>query len=45
MNNKTLIERLAIACGIAIIIAASWFWNEQVGDVLETLRLAYPEDE
>jgi len=43
MNNKSNVEKLAIACGVAVIIGAFWFWGAQVGDTLDTLRLAYPE--
>lgn len=36
-----MLERLALAGSVLIISAAVWFWTLQVGDVLETLRLAY----
>ncbi len=43
MLNQTALERIAIAFGIAVIAGAVWFYSMQVGDTLETLRLAYPE--
>lgn len=39
--SKTVAERLALAVSIAVVLGAGWFWYEQLGDVLETLALAY----
>ena len=44
MNKKVLLERVAIVFGIAVIIGAIWFYSLQIGDTLDTLRLAYPEN-
>ena len=43
MNKKAVLERIAIVFGIAVIIGACWFYSIQIGDTLETLRLAYPD--
>lgn len=43
MDKKALLEKTAIATGIAILVAAVWFWGLQVQDTLDTLRLAYPD--
>lgn len=39
--SKSMNERLALLASIVVIVAVGWFWFEQLGDVLETLRLAY----
>ncbi|MFK7915525.1 MAG: hypothetical protein AB8B93_16535 [Pseudomonadales bacterium] len=39
--SKTMLERVALVVSVAVIGAAGWFWYLQLGDVLETLRLAY----
>lgn len=39
--SKGLLEKLALTTSVLVLIAAVWFWTLQVGDVLETLRLAY----
>ncbi len=39
--RKSVLEKLALMVSAAVIISAAWFWTAQVGDVLETLRLAY----
>ncbi len=43
MDKKAILEKTALVCGVAIILGAIWFWSLQVGDTLETLRLAYPD--
>jgi hypothetical protein len=43
MDKKALLEKTALVFGIAVILGAIWFWSLQVGDTLETLRLAYPD--
>lgn len=44
MDKKAVLEKVAIVFGAAVIIVAVWFYSEQVGDTLDTLRLAYPEN-
>ena len=39
--SKTVIERLALAVSVGVLLVGGWFWYQQLGDVLETLRLAY----
>lgn len=34
-------QRIALGVSLAILVAAAWFWVLQVGDVLETLEMAY----
>ena len=41
MEKKSIIEKVAIAFGVCIVISALWFWSGQVGDVLEVLEMAY----
>ena len=41
--SKQLLEKLALAGGVLIVLGAAWFWALQVGDVLELLELAYGE--
>ncbi len=43
MDKKALLEKTAIVTGVAILLAAAWFWGMQVQDTLDTLRLAYPD--
>ena len=43
MDKKAILERAAIAFGVAVIVGAVWFYSLQIGDTLDTLRLAYPE--
>jgi len=43
MDKKAVLEKVAIAFGIAVIVGAIWFYSIQIGDTLETLRLAYPD--
>ena len=38
--SKTMLEKLAFVVSVAVLAAAVVFWCGQVGDVLETLRLA-----
>ncbi len=40
MGKKSILEKVTITFGIAVIIGAIWFWSLQVGDVLELLRVA-----
>jgi hypothetical protein len=39
--NKSIIEKIAIGFGGAIIITAAWFWSVQVMSVIELLEMAY----
>jgi len=39
--SKSLLEKLALFASGLVFVAAAWFWTAQIGDVLETLRLAY----
>jgi len=40
MSRSTL-EKIALVTSSGVLIAATWFWALQIGDVLETLKLAY----
>ena len=39
--NKTTLEKIAVLLSSVLIVAAILFWFAQVGDVMETLCLAY----
>ena len=39
--SKTLLERIALAISVFVLLCAAWFWSDQINDVLETLKLAY----
>jgi hypothetical protein len=39
--SKSILEKIATAVSAAVIVSAVWFWILQIGDVLETLKLAY----
>ena len=41
MNKKDILEKLSFVFGAVIVVAATWFWTEQVQDVLEILEMAY----
>ena len=43
MDKKAVLERVAIVFGLAVIVGAIWFYSLQIGDTLDTLKLAYPE--
>ncbi len=43
MSRNHWQERVAALASVAILLAAGWFWSEQIKDVLETLALAYGE--
>jgi hypothetical protein len=38
--SKSMLERLAFVVSVAVLVGAVLFWCGQVGDVVETLRLA-----
>jgi hypothetical protein len=38
--SKSVLEKLAISFAVLVFTSAIWFWSRQVGDVLETLKLA-----
>lgn len=40
MSQQTL-ERLALAASGVLLGAAVWFWQRQLVDVIELLRMAY----
>ena len=44
MDKKAILEKVVIVFGVAVIVVAIWFYAVQVGDTLDTLRLAYPEN-
>ena len=39
--SRAILEKIATTVSTAVIIGAVWFWILQIGDVLETLKLAY----
>ena len=39
--SKQVLEKIAISFSVLVIGSAVWFWILQVGDMLDTLRLAY----
>jgi len=39
--SQSLLEKLALMTSVAVIAGGTWFWVLMIGDVLETLRLAY----
>lgn len=39
--SKSTLEKVALVTSSLVLVAAIWFWSLQVGDVLETLKLAY----
>ena len=39
--NKAILEKVAILLSVVVVVVAILFWVAQVGDVLETLCLAY----
>ena len=39
--NKTTLEKIAVFLSSVVIVVAIIFWFAQVGDVMETLCLAY----
>ena len=39
--NKTTLEKIAVFLSSVVIVVAILFWFAQVGDVMETLCLAY----
>ena len=39
--NKTTLEKIALLLSSLVIVVAILFWFTQVGDVMETLCLAY----
>ena len=39
--NKTTLEKIAVLLSSVVIVIAILFWFAQVGDVMETLCLAY----
>ena len=39
--NKATLEKVAILLSIMVVVVAILFWLAQVGDVMETLCLAY----
>lgn len=39
--SRSLLEKLALLSSVVIIGGGVWFWILMIGDVLETLRLAY----
>jgi len=39
--SKSILEKIATTVSTAVIVCAIWFWILQIGDVLETLKLAY----
>ena len=43
MDKKAVLEKVAIAFGIAVILGAILFYNAQLDDTLATLRMAYPD--
>jgi hypothetical protein len=43
MNKKAVLEKVVIVFGIMVIIGACWFYSVQLGDTLDTLRMAYPD--
>ncbi len=40
MDKQAILEKIAMAFGVAIVIGGIWFWTRQVGDTLELLRMA-----
>jgi hypothetical protein len=40
MEKQAILEKVAMAFGVAIVIGAIWFWSRQIGDTLELLRMA-----
>jgi ABC-type uncharacterized transport system permease subunit len=40
MEKQAILEKIALAFGVAVILGAIWFWTLQVEDVLELLRAA-----
>jgi len=41
--NKAILEKLAIVLSVVVVVVAILFWLAQIGDVMETLCLAYGE--
>lgn len=41
MGKQAVLEKLAVVAAVIVIVTAGWFWSAQIGDVLETLKLAY----
>ena len=39
--NKPILEKLAIVFSLVVVVVAILFWVAQIGDVMETLCLAY----
>ena len=44
MDKKAVLEKVAIAFGIAVIVGFIWFYSVQLGDTMEILNMAYPDD-
>ncbi len=38
--SKSVLEKLAFSFAAVVFTAAIWFWSRQIGDVLDTLKLA-----
>jgi hypothetical protein len=39
--SQSLLEKLAVMTSVAVIVGGIWFWILMIGNVLDTLRLAY----
>ena len=39
--NVKLLEKVAAAVSVAILLTAIWFWSGQIQSVLELLEMAY----
>ncbi len=39
--NQAMLEKIAIALSVLVIVSAVWFYSVQIMDVLELLELAY----
>jgi hypothetical protein len=39
--SKATLEKFALAISSLVLVTAVWFWSQQIGNVLETLKLAY----
>ena len=44
MMSKSLLEKLAMGLSAVVLVAAMWFWFEQIQHVLELLSLAYGDE-
>lgn len=39
--SKSTLEKIALVTSSFVLVAAIWFWSLEIGDVLDTLKLAY----